>query len=101
MGQNWVRVLLADTPKRPPMSLDDLFCDVDDFCRRFLSHWHRQQLQYGERKRRRGCRLALSEIMTILIHFHQSHYRDFKAYYLFHVCRHGASAFPPRLSYHR
>lgn len=83
------------------MSLDDLFCDVDDFCRQFLPHWHRQQLQYGERKRLRGCRLALSEIMTILIHFHQSHYRDFKAYYLWYVCRHLAGAFPQRLSYNR
>ena len=83
------------------MSLEDLFCDVDDFCHLFLPHWHRQQLQYGERKRLRGCRLALSEIMTILIHFHQSHYRNFKAYYLFHVCRHLAGAFPQRLSYNR
>ena len=64
------------------MSLEDLFCAVDDFCRLFLPDWHRQQLQHGERKRRRGCRLVLSEIMTILIHFHQSHYRDFKAYLL-------------------
>jgi len=83
------------------MSLDDLFCDVDDFCRLFLPDWHRQQLQQGERKRRRSCRLVLSDIMTILIHFHQSHYRDFKAYYLLYVCRHLASAFPNRLSYNR
>ena len=26
--------------------------------------------------------------MTILIHFHQSHYRDFKAYYTQHVSQH-------------
>ena len=83
------------------MSLDDLFCDVDDFCRLFLPDWHRQQLPYGERQRVRGCRLALSEIMTILIHFHPSHYRDFKAYYWLHVCRHLASDFPNRLSYNR
>jgi hypothetical protein len=83
------------------MSLEDLFCDVDDFCRRFLPVWHRQQLQYQERQRLRGCRLALSEIMTILIHFHQSHYRNFKAYYLLYVCRHLAGAFPNRLSYNR
>jgi hypothetical protein len=83
------------------MSIEDLFCDVDDFCRLFLPDWHRQQLQGGKRKRLRGCRLALSEIMTILIHFHQSHYRDFKAYYLLHVCRHLAGAFPQRLSYNR
>ena len=83
------------------MSLEDLFCDVDDFCRLFLPDWHRQQLQYGERKRLRGCRMALSELMTILVHFHQSHYRDFKAYYLLYVCRHLASDFPNRLSYNR
>ena len=83
------------------MSLEDLFCDVDDFCRRFLPVWHRQPLQYQERQRLRGCRLALSEIMTILIHFHQSHYRNFKAYYLLYVCRHLAGAFPNRLSYNR
>jgi hypothetical protein len=83
------------------MSLEELFCDVDDFCRLFLPDWHRQQLQYGERKRLRGCRLALSEIMTILIHFHQSQYRNFKTYYLLHVCRHLAGDFPHRLSYHR
>jgi hypothetical protein len=39
--------------------------------------------------------------MTILIHFHQSHYRDFKTYYLLHVCRHLAGAFPQRLSDNR
>src|SRR5512139_848500 len=83
------------------MSLEDLFCDVDDFCRRFLPTWHRHQLQYRERQRLRGCRLALSEIMTILIHFHQSHYRHFNAYYVLYGCRHLAGAFPNRLSYHR
>ncbi len=83
------------------MSLDDLFCDADDFCRLFLPDWHRQQLQHGERKRRRGSRLVRSELMTLLIHFHQSHYRDVKAFYLLHVCRHLAGAFPQQLSYHR
>ena len=83
------------------MSLEDLFCDVDDFCGRFLPDWHRQQLPHGERHRRRGCRLALSDLMTILIHCHQSHYRACKAYYLFQVCQHVADAFPTRLSYHR
>jgi len=83
------------------MSLDDLCCDVDDFCRLLLPDWHRQQRQYGERKRLRGCRLAVSEIMTILIHFHHSQYRNFKAYYLLPRCRHLADAFPNRLSYNR
>ena len=44
-----------------------------------------ETLQTGTIKRQRSGQLAESEIMTILIHFHQSHYRDFKAYYLQHV----------------
>jgi len=57
------------------MSLEELFCDVDDFCRVFLPTWHRQLLTHGDRKRQRSSRLTLSEIMTILIYFHQSQYR--------------------------
>lgn len=39
--------------------------------------------------------------MTILIHFHQSHYRDFKAYYTQYVCEHVRSEFPTLVSYTR
>jgi hypothetical protein len=83
------------------MSLDELFCDVDDFCRLFLPAWHRQLLTSGERKRRRASRLTLGEIMTILIYFHQSQYRNFKAFYLLHLCRHCQGEFPNLLSYNR
>ena len=83
------------------MSLDDLFCDIDDFCQLFLPVWHRQLLTEGTRQRRRSSRLSLSEIMTILIHFHQSHYRNFKAFYLWQVCRQYRDEFPNLLSYHR
>ncbi len=82
------------------MSLDELFCDVDDFCQLFLPVWHRQLLTSGERKRRRASRLTLSEIMTILIYFHQSQYRNFKAFYLWHLSRYCRSEFPNLLSYH-
>ena len=68
------------------MSLEGLFCGVNEFCRVFLPDWHRR---------------LLSEIMTILIHFHQSHYRNFKAFYLLHLCRHGQGEFPHLLSYNR
>lgn len=83
------------------MSLDDLFCDVDDFCRIFLPTWHRQLLTNGERKRQRTSRLTLSEIMTILIYFHQSQYRNFKIFYLWHLCRYCRGEFPQLLSYTR
>ncbi len=31
--------------------------------------------------------------MTLLIWFHQSHYRNFKAFYQHHVCKHLRGAF--------
>jgi hypothetical protein len=45
--------------------------------------------------------LTISEIMTILIAFHQSHYRDFKAYYLEQVLKYWPSEFPGLVSYNR
>jgi len=39
--------------------------------------------------------------MTILIAFHQSHYRDFKAYYCEHVLPYWRSEFPGLVSYNR
>ena len=83
------------------MSLEDLFCDVDEFCQVFLPAWHRQLLTEGTRQRRRASRLTLSEIMTILIYFHQSQYRNFKAFYLLQVCPHCRGEFPNLLSYNR
>ena len=82
-------------------SLLELFVQVDDFCQVFLPFWERKLLQDGSKKRRRAGELSVSEIMTIIIHFHQSHYRNFKAYYLEHVCQHLRSEFPHLVSYER
>ena len=85
------------------MNLVELFCPVDDFCQAFEGAWIRHQLTTGprRRRRRRAGHLCLSEIMTLLIWFHQSHYRDFKAFYLHHVCRHLRDAFPRLVRYGR
>jgi hypothetical protein len=69
-------------------SLLELFVSVDDFCQVFLPFWERKLMQDGNKKRRRPREMSMSEIMTILIHYHQSHYRDFKTYYTEHVCEH-------------
>lgn len=58
--------------------LDDIFCDVDDFCQVFIPELIKHQLSDGSRKRQRSSRMSTSEIMTIIIFFHMSHYRDFK-----------------------
>jgi hypothetical protein len=82
-------------------SLLELFCDVDDFCQIFEPLWNRQQLACGEKKRQRARSLTISEIMTILIAFHQSHYRDFKAYYCEQVSKNWHTEFPGLVSYTR
>src|SRR6476469_10771165 len=63
------------------LSLEDLFCSVDDFCQGFEGQWKQHLLGSGLQMRNRPRRLSLSEIMTILIAFHQSCYRNFKTYY--------------------
>lgn len=83
------------------MSLLELFCHVDDFCCTFEPEWQRQRLPGGVTRRNRARRLCLSEIMTLLILFHQSHYRDFKAFYTGYVRVHLRAEFPGLVSYSR
>lgn len=83
------------------MSLLELFCHVDDFWKSFAPAWQQRRLHSGQMKRQRNGQLVASEIMTILIEFHQSHYRDFKAYYTQHVCAHWRGAFPGLVRYTR
>jgi hypothetical protein len=54
-------------------SLDALFCHIDDFCKAFEAQWHKKLSNHGGIKRNRAKSLCLSEIMTILIAFHQNH----------------------------
>jgi Transposase DDE domain len=82
------------------MSLLELFCNVDDFMLSFAPHLKTMQLAAGKQRERAG-QLCASEVMTILIHFHQSHYRTFKAYYTEHVQVHLSSEFPHLVSYQR
>jgi len=76
------------------MSLVETFSDVDDFCLFFEPRWQKFLLKSGLRQRRRKGNLSLSEIMTIMIHFHQSGYRTFKGYYLKHVQKYLSEDFP-------
>ena len=82
-------------------SLEELFCSVDDFWQNFEPQWHAQQLAHGAVIRRRKRTLSMSEIMTILIAFHQSCYRNFKQFYLKQVCVYWHEAFPNLVSYQR
>lgn len=82
-------------------SLEALFCSVDDFCQHFEPVWQKQLLSQGLKTRERARRLCMSEIMTILIGFHQQRYRKFKDYYVKHVLMYWKKAFPGLVSYQR
>jgi hypothetical protein len=43
--------------------------------------------------------MAPSELMTLVVLFHVSHYRTFKAFYTEHVCLHLRAEFPTLVSY--
>jgi hypothetical protein len=83
------------------MSLLELFCAVDDFWQAFEPAWRHQQRASGERHRARAGELGESEMMTIVIHFHQARYRDFKTYYTQHVQGFLQREFPTLISYSR
>lgn len=59
-----------------------LFCFVDDFCKGFEPWYKNQLICDGTFKRNRRSQLCLSEIMTILIAYHQSGMSCFKYFYL-------------------
>jgi hypothetical protein len=65
----------------------------------FEPHWQARLLD--TRQRHRASTLCLSEVMTIIILFHASSYRNFKAYYTEQVMKHYAGAFPRLVSYNR
>lgn len=61
---------------------DRLFCFVDDFYKGFEPWYKKSLICSGTRKRNRECKMSLSEIITILIAFHQSGMSCFKYFYL-------------------
>lgn len=83
------------------MNLTELFCHVDDFCQLLEADRQSYQLTSDARQRQRSGNLCDSEIMTLLIHFHQARYRDFKTYYTQYVQVYLRREFPHLISYSR
>ena len=83
------------------MSILELFCDVDDFCQQHPQPYHVPLLADGQVHRHRPSTMAPSEIMTLLMVFHQSCYRTFKDFYMRSVQVHLPREFLTLLSYPR
>ena len=67
------------------MSLLELFCDIDDFWQEYEPVWHQSLITNGQSHRRRAGHMCMSELMTIVVRFHQKRFRDFKT--LHRICR--------------
>src|SRR5512143_837971 len=82
-------------------NLTELFCLMDDFCRRFEPAWRQRQLTSGVQKRLRHHTLSIAELMTLVVLFHPLRFRQFKRFSLDYVCCHLRAAFPTLPSYPR
>ena len=80
----------------------EIFCMADDFCKFFDAMMAKYTVK-DARKRpyHRACSLSKSEVMLIMILFHNSGYRCLKHFYVEHVCRHLRPLFSPLVSYNR
>lgn len=83
------------------MELETVFWEIDDFCRYFEPMFQSHLVPSQVNKRIRASQLCLSEVMTIIVWFHRSSYRNFKHYYLKHILKHCRSEFPQLVSYQR
>ena len=80
----------------------EIFCFLDEFCKYFEPELQKRTISVsGKHHRNRPGRMSDSEIMTILVLFHTSHFRDLKTFYLGYICQHMRKEFPQVISYNR
>ena len=80
--------------------LTTLYCHIDDFWKIFRSEWEQHLINSGQGKRGPEPELSISEMMTIVVLFHQSDFRTFKHFYGY-ICSHFKAYFPKLISYER
>jgi len=83
------------------MELEKLFCEIDDFCLIFEESFQSKAIASQKQQRKRKSQLCLSEVMTIIVYFHHSNYRNFKSYYHENLLKHYQQEFPYLVSYNR
>lgn len=83
------------------MDILTVFCQIDDFCQTFEPKFNQQLLADGKKKRNKPSQMAMSEVMTILVLFHQSGFRNLKNFYQQMIGQYRRADFPHLLSYNR
>jgi hypothetical protein len=80
--------------------LVELYCSVDDFWKFFKNEWDKRLISrtwpHGP-----DPELSTPEMMTIVILFHQSHFRNFKHFYCNYALKFLKQEFPKLISYSR
>lgn len=83
------------------MDILTVFCEIDDFCKVFEPRFNQMLIGDGTRRRNKPSTMSLSEVMTILVLFHQSGFRNLKTFYTGFVTRYLRREFPRLSSYSR
>ncbi len=78
--------------------LTNVYCSIDDFI--YTAQKSPQVKVISKKSRGTKPRLALSEILTIIVTYHLSNFKNFKSYYLFLLKNH-RTEFPNLVSYNR
>jgi len=81
--------------------LTKIFCEIDDFMQEFEEEYKKRLIEDKESKIKFNSRLTLSEVMSILVYYHNYGNRTFKDFYLKTVCKSLKSYFPKLVSYNR
>ena len=83
--------------------ITEIFCLVDDFCKKFDSIVDKKAIkeQSSIKRRNRAFTMSESEIITIMILFHSGGQRILKDFYLTDIQKYLTSYFPKTVSYNR
>ncbi len=79
----------------------EIFCDIDEFYKNYAKEFTTKAFPLLKGKRQRKTELSESEMMTIMVLFHLSHYRTFKDFYRDCVLGQLYREFPKAVSYPR
>ena len=86
------------------MTSTRIFYEIDEFCQELNRGLMNNKMLWHTDKniiRNRESKMHLSEVLTIIILFHLSNFRNFKNYYLNYICVYLREAFPRLVSYSR
>ena len=98
-----VKKINHKTPLIMDTNLIEIFYIIDEFCKEIekTMQGHILRKDTSKKTRKRSFRMSDSEVITIMVMFHQSHFRDLKAFYINYIQRHCQRDFPQTVSYNR